>query len=68
MVQERNFKMDFYKYIHSKDVAEHLKKTNFHLNSLQCLWIVYQNDMRYARIIRLLYIAAPFSQRKNTAK
>ena len=36
--------MDFYKYIHSKDVAEHLKKTNFHLNSLQCLWIVYQNN------------------------
>ena len=37
--------MDFYKYIHSKAVAEHLKKTNFHLNSLQCLWIVYQNDI-----------------------
>ena len=35
--------MDFYKYINSKDVAEHLKKTNFHLNSLQCLWIVFQN-------------------------
>lgn len=36
--------MVFYKYINSKDVAEHLKKTNFHLNSLQCLWIIFQNE------------------------
>ena len=36
--------MDFYKYINSKDVAEHLKKTNFHLNPLQCLWIIFQNE------------------------
>lgn len=35
--------MDFYKYINSKDVAEHLKKINFHLNPLQCLWIIFQN-------------------------
>ena len=36
--------MDFYKYINSKDVAKHLKEGHFSLNSLQCLWIIFQND------------------------
>ncbi len=36
--------MDFYKYINSKDVAEYLRKINFHLNPLQCLWIIFQNE------------------------
>ena len=36
--------MDFYKYINSEDVAEHLKKINFNLNSLQCLWIIFQTE------------------------
>ena len=35
--------MDFYKYINSKDVAQYLRKIKFELNSLQCLWIVFQN-------------------------
>ena len=36
--------MDFYKYINSKDVAQYFKKIKFELNSLQCLWIIFQNQ------------------------
>ena len=36
--------MDFYKYINSKDVAEHLRKMNFELSSQDCLWILLQNE------------------------
>jgi len=36
--------MDFYKYIPSIDVQEHLKEMNFELNTLQCLWIIAQSD------------------------
>ena len=37
-------KMDFYNYINSKDVAQHLREIKFELNSLQCLWIIFQNE------------------------
>lgn len=36
--------MDFYKYINSKDVAEHLRKMNFELSSQDCLWILLQKE------------------------
>lgn len=36
--------MDFYKYINSKAVSEYLREIKFELNSLQCLWIIFQNE------------------------
>lgn len=36
--------MDFYKYINSKDLAEHLEKLDFELKSHYCLWIILQNE------------------------
>ena len=36
--------MDFYKYISSKDVAEHLRKTKFELSAQECLWILLQKE------------------------
>ena len=36
--------MDFYKCINSKAVSEYLREIKFELNSLQCLWIIFQNE------------------------
>lgn len=32
--------MDFYKYLYSRDVAEHLRKMDYQFNTLECAWII----------------------------
>lgn len=35
--------MDFYQYLNSKDVAEHLRRMEYQFNALECAWIVDNN-------------------------
>lgn len=35
--------MDFYKFINSKDVREHLENIGYKFNALEAAWLVYQN-------------------------
>ncbi len=37
--------MDFYRYLNSKDVAEHLRRMEYQFNALECAWII-DNIMR----------------------
>lgn len=37
--------MDYFKYIHSGDVREHLRRINYPLSSLEAAWLVWENDI-----------------------
>ena len=37
--------MDYFKFIHSGDVREHLRRINYPLSSLEAAWLVWENDI-----------------------
>ncbi|MGN1143955.1 MAG: hypothetical protein ACI4SU_05270 [Anaerovoracaceae bacterium] len=37
--------MDYFKFIHSGDVREHLRRINYPLSSLEAAWLVWESDL-----------------------
>ena len=50
--------MDFYQYLNSKDVAEHLRRMDYQFSTLECVWIVYisENITLSEKLAALKYI------------
>lgn len=44
--------MDFYKFINSKDIENHLRKIDYKFNSLEVTWLIYQLRYLYAKRTR----------------